>query len=399
MAKQKKVALQSVLGPDENIYWQGKPEKIAFALSELKDDIIELTLRILFDLILIPILFINTNAKFGPITFLFLVVLYLFHLKPILDILSRPATKLLEWKNTYYIITDKNIYIQFGINHIYYRAYPVDRIGTKVFYRKNKIDITLLVGTIGFSVDDYYEERFISIKDYEDVYKVLRSFASAKKEQLQNEMIAERARQEELLKQQELLKQSEELQKQQEVYQDLNTDEYEFESYDSYKRRMQEEEMNEKLNMEKSRQEELEREREHEELINKYNEYRKRHEAAAQQKEKEKAAAKKEEGTSVTLTYNTADDSGIEDGAEIEFPVNIPQQPKRNKKGKAPKKSNKYEHNPSKRKPPVEYGGINGPAPKTEMSTAPASKNNNSDDEDIDMSLLWGSLTNTNSDE
>lgn len=398
MAKQKKIALQSVLAPDENIYWQGKPEKLAFILSELKDDMVELLLRIIFDLILIPILFINSETNFGPITFLILVILYILHLKPIINILAKPTIKMLEWKNTYYMITDKNIYIQFGTNHIYYRAYPSDRIGTKVFYRKNKIDTTLLVGTIGFSVDDYYEERFTSIKDYEDVYKILRSFASAKKEQLQNEMIAERQRQEELLKQQELLRQSEELQKQQESLQDIDTSEYEFESYDNYKQRMQEKELQEKLNNEKQKQEEYDREKEHEELINKYNEYRKRHEEA-QRKKEEREAKKEEDTTSVTLTYNTADDSGIEDGAEIEFPVNIPQsQQKKNKKGKAPKRSNKYDHNPTKRKPPVEYGGVNGPAPKTEMSTAPAAQSDNSDDEDIDMSLLWGSLTNTDSD-
>ena len=227
MAKRKKAAIEGVLQPDENIYWQGKPEKLPFVLNEMREDFLELFLRILFDLILIPVLIANVQLEINIVATLVLIFLWILHLKPILDIIKKPTIKLLEWKNTYYIITDKNIYIQFGTNHIYYRSYSSDRIGTKVFYRENQIDSTLFVGTIGFSVDDYYEERISSIKDYEDVYKILRSFASVKKVQLQEELEREKLRQDELLRQQELLKQSEELRQQ--SRQEDETNEYEFE--------------------------------------------------------------------------------------------------------------------------------------------------------------------------
>lgn len=378
MARKKKIPLESVLRPDENIYWQGKPEKLAFILSSLKNDAGELALRVVFDLILIPVLFLNTTAQLNPSIQVFLILLWLFHLKPILEILSKPALKTVEWKNTYYIITDQNIYIQFGVNNTYYRAYPIDRVGTKVFYRKNSIDSTLLVGTIGFSVDDYYEERLTSIKNYEDAFKTLKSFAAAKKEILQAEAQAEQLRQEELLRQQILEQEQAELESQQESYKEMAQQDLEFESYEDYKRRMEEEEEEER------RQRELEeaREREHEELLNKYNEYRKRHDLQSRQNDNITQDNK-------TDLNDSADDSGIEDGIEIEFPVDTGSsnskinRPPRGKRGKSKKG---YKYDVTKAKPNVEYGGINGPAPKSK----PAPSDDSSDD--LDMSVLWGNI-------
>lgn len=395
MAKKEKIAIKGILRPDENIYWEGRPEKTAFILSDLKDDFPELTLRIIFDLILIPVLYLNTTANFNILLKMILILLWVLHLKPIIEILSKPSLKALEWKNTYYIITDKNIYIQFGTNQVYYRAYSTDRIGTKVFYRKNKIDTTLLVGTIGFSVDDYYEERLMSIKNYEDVFKILKSFASYKKEQMQAALEAEKLRQEELLKQQELLRQSEELQKQQEILNNAEQEEYEFESYESYKKRMQEEELKKKE--EEERIAEM-REREHEELIQKYNEYRKRHEE--KEKQRQNNAERNNQNDNInknveTFNYNTdADDSGIEDGVEIEFPVDVPKPPTRqnNRKNRAPKRSRS---SPDRRKPAVEYGGVNGPKPKMpkpSKNQKVTNENNNNEDDDLDMSIIWESM-------
>lgn len=389
MAKKKKVALERVLQPDENIYWQGKPEKMAYILCEFKDELPEVILRSIFDLILLPNLFFNSTIQFQPTLQFLLILLWVWHLKPLAEKCLIPWQKSLEWKNTYYIITDKNIYIQFGTNQIYYRAYPSDRVGTKVFYRKNKIDSTLFVGTIGFSVDDYYEERIMSIKDYEDVFKILKGFAAQKKEILQAQMDAEQERQLELLRQQEILNQSEELQKQKEELSEKAGDEYEFESYDAYKKRMQEKEMQEKESQEeREEQERLEREREHEELINKYNEYRKRHDM---QKEN-KASIVKDSANVETFTYNTADDSRIEDGVEIEFPVTTPQQPKQNpnkknnKRGKAPKKSYKYD--PTKKRPPVDdYQPERKPSKPQD------------DDVELDMSSLWENINSLNDDD
>lgn len=377
MARKKKIPLESVLRPDENIYWQGKPEKLAFILSSLKNDAGELTLRVVFDLILIPVLFLNTTAELNPSIQIFLILLWLFHLRPILEILSKPALKTVEWKNTYYIITDQNIYIQFGVNNTYYRAYPVDRIGTKVFYRKNSIDSTLLVGTIGFSVDDYYEERLTSIKNYEDAFKTLKSFAAAKKEILQAEAQAEQLRQEELLRQQILEQEQAELENQQASYQEMVQEDLEFESYEDYKRRMEEEEEAER------RQRELEeaREREHEELLNKYNEYRKRHDL--QSRQNDNITPENQESLN-----DSADDSGIEDGIEIEFPVDTGTKSKINRppRGKRGKSKKGYKYDVTKAKPNVEYGGVNGPAPKTK----PAQADDSSDD--LDMSVLWGNI-------
>ena len=177
----KTVPLESVIRKNEDKYWEGKPEKMAFIFNDFKDYAFELFLRGFFDVILLPFLIIK-YANFNVIITIVLGVLWCFHAFGFVKLLGRPINRAKEWKDIYYIITDKHFYIQFGGgNDIYYRMYPIDRIGTKVFYRKNPIDSLFSVGTIGISVDDYYEERVISVKDFENVYRIFKGFTDVRK--------------------------------------------------------------------------------------------------------------------------------------------------------------------------------------------------------------------------
>jgi hypothetical protein len=173
--------LEKVIRKNEDKYWEGKPEKLPFIFYDIKDNLLEFCLRGLFDIILLPYLILRF-ANFNIFITIILGVLWCFHAFGFLKLLYHPISRAKEWKDIYYIITDKHFYIQFGGNNdIYYRMYPIDRIGTKVFYRKNPIDSIFSVGTIGVSVDDYYEERVISVKDFENVYRVFKSFTDVRK--------------------------------------------------------------------------------------------------------------------------------------------------------------------------------------------------------------------------
>ena len=186
MAKEKKAPLYNVIMDEtENVRFSGQPEKIPYIINSCKEGLPKFCLDVLFKLIFIPVLFFNIADKMPTNALIIAIIIWLCYLYPTLAILKIPFEKAKEYKNIYYIVTDKAIYIQFGIKQIYYRIYPNDRIGTRVFYRQNRIDSIFNVGTLGFSVDDYYEERFISIKDYESLYNVLRDVTNSKKEELQ----------------------------------------------------------------------------------------------------------------------------------------------------------------------------------------------------------------------
>jgi hypothetical protein len=380
MSKKKKIALESVLQSDENIYWEGHPEKLPYILYELKDYWSELILRLVFDLVLLPILFINTTYNFNVLSKIILLFLWLWHLTPIIKIMSKPLEKLLEWKNTFYIITDKNIYMQFGKEQVYYRVYPSNRIGTKVFYRKNKIDSTLFTGTIGFSVDDYYEERFMSIKDYDDVYKVLRSFTNLRKEELKKEFETEQLRKTEILNNPLSVNEYENVNKNYEMYKNTeNETENLYENDDeTYEDEDEDDDYNQYDDEEEDKRIEEIRSREREELMNKYNEYKKRN----------------NNDNYINNNSNNSNDNQKDDSVSEEYSEKKEYNQKPYKKSKPYRnnyRNDNYKYDLSKRKPETENNSKYSKFDDNEI------KKQEDTGEDLDMSMLWNNINdNTN---
>ncbi len=185
MAVKPKAPLHNVImDVNENIMFENSPEKIPYIINSCRDELPKFLFDVLFKLFFIPIIFVNVIDKLSIVAIIIMVALWIVYLIPTFLMVKIPFEKLREYKNIYYIVTDKAIYIQFGLKQIYYRIYPNDRIGTKVFYRQNRIDSMFNVGTLGFSVDDYYEERFVSVKDYESLYNVLKEVTNSRKEEL-----------------------------------------------------------------------------------------------------------------------------------------------------------------------------------------------------------------------
>ena len=183
MSKKDNVLLKNIVDGEENTFFEGRPNKTAYVLNACKDDFPKFVLDVFFKCVLIPLLFIQLVPTLPTNIIVVGVIIWTLYLLPTLAMLKTPFVKAKECKNTYYIVTDKAIYIQFGIDQIYYRKYPNDRIGTRVFYRANKIDNMFGVGTLGFSVDDYYEERITSVADYESLFNVLKDVTNSRKEE------------------------------------------------------------------------------------------------------------------------------------------------------------------------------------------------------------------------
>ena len=247
----KKVPLYNVInGEDENIYFEGRPNKTAFVINSCREDFPKFAADVFFKLILCPLVFERVMYTLPTTTNIFLMVVWFLYLIPTLKMLRIPLLKMAEYKNTYYIVTNKAIYIQFGIDQIYYRIYPNDRIGTRVFYRQNRIDNIFGVGTLGFSVDDYYEERLVSVEDYESLYNVLKDVTNSKRDELERIQAEREAKKREFEEQAKLIAQEQLFLQQQE------------EEEEKKRRERYERETREYLEREQSNHERLLRERE-----------------------------------------------------------------------------------------------------------------------------------------
>ena len=319
----KRVPLYNVIsGEDENIFFEGKPNKTAYVLNSCKEGFPKFLADIFFKLVLCPFLFLNVANTLPLITQIVIVVLWVLYLIPTFKMLQTPFQKIAEYKNTYYIVTNKAIYIQFGINQIYYRIYPNDRIGTRVFYRQNRIDNIFGVGTLGFSVDDYYEERLVSVEDYESLYNVLKEVTNSKREELERIQAEREAKKREFEEQAKLIAQEQLfIQQQEEEEEKKRRERYERETREYFER---EQASHERLLREREERQarELERRRmmleedddddedDDEDRNERFNELRQRRRMAEMQQEEEKE--EEEENNNDTDTLDSFDMDGVE---------------------------------------------------------------------------------------
>ena len=185
MANKREPIYNVIQNPEEESeFFSGKPNKMAYLMNSCKEYFPRFCFDVVFKILFIPFVYFKICNEFTPIANLIIIILWALYLIPTFALLRIPFQKLKEYKHTFYLVTNKAIYIQFGIDQLYYRVYPNERIGTHVFYRPSKIDNLFGVGTLGFSVDDYYEERINSIEDYESLYNVLKEITNSRKEEL-----------------------------------------------------------------------------------------------------------------------------------------------------------------------------------------------------------------------
>ena len=107
--------LRSMINNNEKIKWEGKPDKKCYLFEAIFNPL--LPFAILWGLIDFSIIGFGFESamKEGSALLYFLVPFFLLHLMPVWIYLGGVLLSRKKYKNTYYVVTDKGIYVSGGI--------------------------------------------------------------------------------------------------------------------------------------------------------------------------------------------------------------------------------------------------------------------------------------------
>lgn len=161
--------LTSVINNNEEILWQGRPNKKCFIFESIFNKMLPFAiLWLIIDVTVMLIIFSQNNNKFGSLFFL---LFFLIHLMPVWIYLSGVLFSFLRYKNTYYVITDAGIYVSGGLFTYSYSFKPFTQL-FNVVMRRGIFDQHLGVGDVicQFSSNSL---SIINISEYEEIYKMV----------------------------------------------------------------------------------------------------------------------------------------------------------------------------------------------------------------------------------
>lgn len=105
--------LKNLVGANETVYYEGKPDKKCFIFESIFNKMLPFALVwAIFDFSFIRTAFSASNA--GEMT-LFMVPFFALHLMPVWIYLAGVITSFIRYKNTYFIVTDRAIYVSGGV--------------------------------------------------------------------------------------------------------------------------------------------------------------------------------------------------------------------------------------------------------------------------------------------
>lgn len=168
--------LKSMVGQDEKIMWEGKPSKKCFIFESIFNPMLP------FALIwaIIDLGFIGTVSKFGNDGFgFFLIPFFLLHLMPVWIYLFGVIFSFRRYKNTYYIVTDRGMYLSEGMFARKYDMKPFAEL-SHVNLKRGVFDQMLNCGDIEATTSQMNQNgmpvsiAFKSISNYEEVYKLVK---------------------------------------------------------------------------------------------------------------------------------------------------------------------------------------------------------------------------------
>ena len=103
--------LKSMVGYDETILYEGKPDKKCFIMESIFNPMLPIAILWgVFDLFFL----LRGMGSMGGMNFV-LVPFMLLHMMPVWIYLSGVITTMIRYKNTYYIVTDYAIYVSRGV--------------------------------------------------------------------------------------------------------------------------------------------------------------------------------------------------------------------------------------------------------------------------------------------
>ena len=128
------VDLKKMIGLDEKIMWEGKPNKKCFIFESIFNPLMPFALLwAIIDFSIIGFGAFTAISEGESNVLLFLIPFFTLHLMPVWIYLFGVLMTKKRYNNTYYIITDKTIYISEGVF--------VKKIQTKPFAEMSHIDL------------------------------------------------------------------------------------------------------------------------------------------------------------------------------------------------------------------------------------------------------------------
>lgn len=166
--------LRSMIGTDETILYEGKPDKKCFIFESVFNPLLPFALLwAVFDIGFIGNMQMMAGMNFIMIPFM------LFHMMPVWIYLAGVIFSFRKYRNTYYIVTDQAVYVSGGIFTMHLDAKPFAEL-SRVNLHRGIFDQMFGVGDIQITTDQFTKSNtpavlgINSISDYTKVYQLVK---------------------------------------------------------------------------------------------------------------------------------------------------------------------------------------------------------------------------------
>ena len=169
--------LKKLIGPDESIYYEGKPNKKCYIFESIFNPLLPFALLwALIDFAVLGGIFMS--GEMGN-ALLFIIPFMLIHLMPVWIYLGGVFFTIKKYKNTAYIVTDRAIYVSGGIFAQTFNTKPFAEL-SRIDLHRGVFDQMFNVGDIVATSNQYSENgriatiKISSISNYLEVYNMVK---------------------------------------------------------------------------------------------------------------------------------------------------------------------------------------------------------------------------------
>ena len=169
--------LKKLIGPDESIYYEGKPNKKCYIFESIFNPLLPFALLwALIDFAVLGGIFMS--GEMGN-ALLFIIPFMLIHLMPVWIYLGGVFFTVKKYKNTAYIVTDRAIYVSDGIFAQTFNTKPFAEL-SRIDLHRGVFDQMFNVGDIVATSNQYSENgriatiKISSISNYLEVYNMVK---------------------------------------------------------------------------------------------------------------------------------------------------------------------------------------------------------------------------------
>ena len=169
--------LKMIIGPNEKIFYEGKPNKKCYIFESIFNPLLPFAL--LWGIIDFSILGVSIFASGSGSILLFIIPFMLLHLMPVWIYLGGILFTMRRYKNTAYIVTDRAIYVSGGVFTKNINSKPFAEL-SHINLHRGVFDQMFNVGDIIATTNQINQNgksntiNISSISDYVDVYNIVK---------------------------------------------------------------------------------------------------------------------------------------------------------------------------------------------------------------------------------